>query len=249
MKVRKIIRYFLIAILLLIIAFCLYNVAIIAKSFVDIDKELKQVRAEFIVDEAVEDDGLVIKWDELLNKNKDVVAWIDIPGTNISYPIVQGKDNNEYLRHNLDKEYSKTGSIFVDYLNINPFSDYNTVVYGHNLMNNSSMFSELKKFSKQDFADEYNSVFIYFPDESFLEYKVLSFHKVDALKNQTVYNTLVVDKAEFLTAVKKNNYLNYNKDENEISSVLTLSTCTNFKENERYVLHAVLLNEEKNDNK
>lgn len=238
MKAKKIARYFVVAVLLCVFAFSLYNVFIIGKGFVDIDKELKHIQTEYISNDR-EDDSLVIKWDELLKQNSDVQAWIDIPGTNISYPVVKGKDNNEYLRHNLNREYSKTGSIFIDASNSEPFVDFNTVVYGHNLMNNSSMFSELKKFSKQSFADEFHSVFIYFPDETVLEYRVVSFHKIDAA-NSSLYETAVEDTEGFLLAVQKNNLLNFNMDENEISSVLTLSTCTNLKKNERYVLHAVI---------
>lgn len=241
MKAKKILRYFLVAILLAVFIFSAYNAAVIAKEFSDMNKELKQVQAEFIVDETVEDGGLEIKWEELLAKNKDVIAWIDIPGTDISYPIVQGKDNNEYLRHNLDKEYSKKGSIFVDSSNNNPFYDYNTVVYGHNLMN-SSMFSELKKYSKQSFADENSSVFIYFPDGNVFEYKVVSFHKIDALNNDDFYKTAVFDKEGFLSLLKKNNYLEYDVDDHDVLSVITLSTCTNYNKNERYILNAVLLN-------
>lgn len=242
MKTKKIIRYILIAILLAVLIFSLYNAAILAKGFLDINKELKQVQAEFIdEDKSTGNGGLEIKWAELLEKNSDIVAWIDIPGMDISYPIVQGKDNNEYLRRNLDREYSKQGSIFISASNKNPFQDYNTVIYGHNLMN-SSMFSDLKKYSKQSFADEHNSIFIYFPDGNVFEYKVVAFHKINAATNDAFYKTANFDKQGFLNSIKQDNALKYDITDADIQSVITLSTCTNYDKTERYIVNAVLLN-------
>lgn len=37
-----------------------------------------------------------INWKKLKRMNKDIVAWIKVPGTKVSYPIVQGKDNSTY---------------------------------------------------------------------------------------------------------------------------------------------------------
>ncbi len=114
------------------------------------------------------------------------------------------------------------------------------MIYGHNLMNNSSMFSELAKYKKQSFADEHQMIYIYLPDNSCLKYKVVSFHKVDALSTG-VYDTTVPDKQNFISSMKSGNKLEWRFDDNDISSVITLSTCTNVKENERYILHAVMV--------
>ena len=44
--------------------------------------------------------------------NKDVVGWITIFDTHISYPVVQGKDNQEYLNKDVFGKFSFSGSIF-----------------------------------------------------------------------------------------------------------------------------------------
>ena len=101
------------------------------------------------------------------------------------------------------------------------------------------MFSNLKKYSNQSYADEHPIIYIYFPDDTCLEYKVFSFHKVNALSTD-VYNTFVADEGAFINTMKTGNKIKTNADENDILSVITLSTCTNVDKEERYVLHAVL---------
>ena len=49
----------------------------------------------------------------------NVIGWINIYDTSINYPIVKGKDNKEYLNKDYKNEYSKAGSIFLDYRNNN----------------------------------------------------------------------------------------------------------------------------------
>lgn len=65
--------------------------------------------------------------------NPDVIAWIQIPALDISYPVVQGKDNAYYLHHLFSGESNINGSIFVDCHNQPDFTDQNTIVYGHNM--------------------------------------------------------------------------------------------------------------------
>lgn len=80
--------------------------------------------------------------------NPDVIAWIQILALDISYPVVQGKDNAYYLHHLFSGESNINGSIFVDCHNQPDFTDQNTIVYGHN-MKNGSMFGTLDKYQDQ----------------------------------------------------------------------------------------------------
>ena len=229
--------------IILFFVFCsgVFYITSVLNEYHKAERTYRNIQADFTEDEANDSDGAFnIDWEKLKTLNPDVVAWIDIPGTKISYPVLQGKDNNEYLRRDIEHKYSRAGCIFIDSENEHPFEDYNTIIYGHNLQSSSIMFSNLKKFSKTSYAEAHPIVYIYLPDETCLEYKVFSFHKVKA-DNSEIYCTDVSNIASFLRAVQKHNQLNPDIDENGIKSVITLSTCTNADQNERYVLHAVLL--------
>ena len=63
--------------------------------------------------------------------NEDICGWIRIDNTNIDYPVVIGEDNSEYLNNDYKKEYSITGSIFIDYRNDRDFKDDYTIIYGN----------------------------------------------------------------------------------------------------------------------
>ncbi len=67
-KNLKIFRYNNIT-LLFLLTVCIMQ-QLLLKDFNDMNRELKQVQAEFIVDEDVSEGGLEIKWTELLEKTK-----------------------------------------------------------------------------------------------------------------------------------------------------------------------------------
>lgn len=70
-----------------------------------------------------------INWKKLKRMNKDIVAWIKVPGTKVSYPIVQGKDNSTYLHRTFHKKYNPSGCIFLDYKCKKDFMSDNNVIY------------------------------------------------------------------------------------------------------------------------
>ena len=206
------------------------------QEYSEIDKTNNQV-----IDTVVNPKDNSIDWDKLLSINKDIVAWINVPDTNINYPVIQGKSNESYIHTNIYGGYSKGGSIFCDSYIQKPFDDLNTIIYGHNLLN-GTMFSDLKRFSSLDYFHSHQFIYILLPNGSQYKYKVVSFHTVKST-DKFVYNPYVYDLSEYKQYVFQNNVLDTHiSDFDECEPVLTLSTCTNTNQNTRFVLHASKVN-------
>ena len=103
-----------------------------------------------------------VQFDELKQQNEDVIAWIYGANTHINYPVVQGSDNDYYLRHLLDGTWNDNGSIFMDCSNKADFSDQNSLIYGHN-MTSGAMFSNLVKYKKQAYYDQHPYLYMLTP--------------------------------------------------------------------------------------
>ena len=108
----------------------------------------------------------------LWEQNPDVVAWIEIPGTVVNYPVLRSEDNEYYLLHNLDGSKGYPGCIYMESYNSEGFEDPLTILYGHN-MKNGTMFGSLKKFQKEEFFEANQSLYIYLPDKRF-QYELLA---------------------------------------------------------------------------
>ena len=68
---------------------------------------------------------------ELMLINPDIIGWLTIPGTHIDYPLAQGEDNVMYVNRDAKGEYSQSGCLFLDCQNAVDFSDFNSIIYGH----------------------------------------------------------------------------------------------------------------------
>ncbi len=83
-------------------------------------QEYNEIREQMIIpkeqgagDESA-DDYLRFDYNGLMRVNPNFKCWIEIPGTTISYPVVQGPDNNYYLRKTFSGQYNVGGVIFFD---------------------------------------------------------------------------------------------------------------------------------------
>lgn len=94
------------------------------------------------------------EYKNLLNKNKRLIGWVKIDDTNIDYPVMQTTDNEYYLTHNLNQEYDKNGSIFMDKDCDVLKPSTNFILYGHH-MKSGSMFGNLDLYSRQSYYEEH----------------------------------------------------------------------------------------------
>ncbi len=122
---------------------------------------------------------------ELVATNKDVIGWITIDDTHIDQPIVQGKDDMEYVNKDPLGEFSLSGSIFLSCLNSLDFSDPYSLMYGHH-MENGGMFGDLTKFLKKDYFDDHKTGTLYSLDSQW-DIEVFAVLKTDAAAQTYVH--------------------------------------------------------------
>ena len=119
--------------------------------------------------------------------NENVIGYISSNALNQDYPVVIGKNNQEYLRKNVDGDYSGNGTIFMDYRNRSQGVDFEeqvTILYGHNMLD-GSMFGNLNNYVSQDYYNEHPT-FTYYTRDGAYEFEVFASNAVDA-------NTVVND--------------------------------------------------------
>lgn len=177
----------------------------------------------------------VVDFAALHEMNPDVVAWIYIEDTAISYPIVQGTDNKKYVNQMVDGRYNAAGSIFMDYRNDSDFSDRNTVIYGHN-MKNGSMFAQVPDYRQKGFLEEHPTGVIVTPDQDF-QFEIIAGYVTDIYGD--AWKTGFAGDREYLTwleAAMKRSIIGGSYDVTASDRVITLSTCVYDFEEARFVL-------------
>lgn len=236
-----------------IFAFSLYQLVRTMVPYYSGGKEYDKLKNKAItVQEQTDDPGDVsgdtfkVDFDVLLQENPDTVAWIrfDEPSI-ISYPVVKSADNKEYLTKTFSANDNKLGAIFMDMRNQNDFSDRNTFIYGHNMKVGGEMFSQLNEYASEDFYKAHPYFYIYTPDGKTRTYEVFSARVVK--DSAEVYNLNITTDEEFeayLAECKSTSNYVTSPGVDRNSKIVSLSTCTNVNEDERFLLQGVLIKEE-----
>lgn len=111
-------------------------------------------------------------YENLLKINPQVLGWIAVPGTQLSFPLLQGEDNDFYLHHDIYGQASRYGAIFADYRADLYGGESNIIIYGHH-MRNGSMFGSLKEYDNVSYYEEHPSFFLFLPEEE-REYEIIA---------------------------------------------------------------------------
>ena len=179
----------------------------------------------------------------LLSENPDYIGWLDIPGTEISYPVYFSGDNEKYLRHAPDLSYQYGGSLFADM--DSDENARNIIIYGHN-MRSGTMFGKLKEYTDAEFYHEHPYIVLYPADCNGYElYRISAVYTCDgnSVINMTGQIHFADGKAVASYAKKTASYSLY-KDfdaEESYERMLTLSTCYGQSyNNARLIVNAVL---------
>jgi len=175
----------------------------------------------------------------LREKNKDVFGWILIPGADISYPLLDGDDNTYYLTHTWDKKWNHMGSIFLEQECKADFSDFNTIIYGHN-MRNTTMFSNLKKYLKEGFWEDAPHVYI-ITEKDVMRYDIFSAGEL-SVKSHAFWLYVEDDglKKKFIDKAIETSEIETDIRPEADDKILTLSTCTGNGHEKRMVVQAIL---------
>lgn len=108
-----------------------------------------------------------VDWAGLQAANPNVVAWLAVPGTGISYPVVQTTDNTFYLDHSFTGAYNTFGAIFLD-CDANPdFLDDNSIIYGHSISDVGGMFTALKDYTSLEFFESHPYFWLLTPNQNY----------------------------------------------------------------------------------
>lgn len=182
--------------------------------------------------------NITVNFEELKKKNQNIVAWIYSENTPINYPIVQGKDNQEYLYKLINGKSNKAGTLFIDYRNAKDLTDDNTIIYGHN-MKNGTMFGTLDNYKKQSYYEEHKEMYLFTEEKS---YKIELFAGYTLPANSKIYNVSAASNSieETIKTAKEKSTFKTNLEPNKEEKIIILSTCTYDYDRARYIVMGVL---------
>ncbi len=184
------------------------------------------------------------EYKNLLNQNQRLIGWVKIDDTNIDYPVMQTVDNEYYQDHNLNQEYDKNGSIFMDKDCDVLKPSTNFILYGHH-MKSGQMFGNLDKYESEQYAKEHP----YIDFDTIYEHGI---YRVMYVFRSRVYSEeeVTFKYYQFIDALSEQEFNSNMQEMADMSlydtgvtaqygdQLLTLSTCDYQEKNGRFVVVA-----------
>lgn len=156
--------------------------------------------------------------------NPDIIGWIHLDATTLNYPILQSKDNEDYLKKDFENQYNRKGSIFMDYRNSPKHEKMNTVIYGHHV-GDDTMFDTVEKYLDQSFYDQHKTMQY---DTKYGKYQL---EVISAYETTTEDDYIQTDFSsskqyeKFLEETLKKSEISTTTEINKNDKIVILSTC------------------------
>ena len=250
---KKFICILLILALLAVLGYCLWQIVGITDEYQAGEQAYEELEQYFVMPETVpvetadteetveaETAPVQIQWPEvdfeaLAQVNSDIVGWLYIPGTVINYPVVQGADNEYYLKHLFNGKTNSSGCIYLDCGAEGDFTSMNSVLHGHH-MKNGSMFAGICKYKDQSYFDEHPTAMLLTPDGNY-QVEFFSGYVCEVTADAWDYD---FDES-WLDKRIRSSYFAAEVTPTMDDRILTLSTCSYEFKDARFVLHGILI--------
>ncbi len=183
-------------------------------------------------------------FDYLSSINDDVIGWIQIPGTAVNYPIVQGTNNDYYLTHLYTGDTSSSGAIFLDSGTTLGLEDKNAIIFGHN-MKNGSMFASLNSYSSSAYYSLHPYIVVTDLSGTRYIYDIFAVYSVDTADegvSSSIYlHGFGADEnfASYLEMVQGMSIYSTGISVTQDDYIITLSTCKSSSSSVRMIVQAV----------
>lgn len=159
-----------------------------------------------------------INGDTLREISDEAVGWITLDDTTIDYPIMQSRNNIDYLNKDPKGNYSLSGSIFMDFRCAPDFTDAYSLVYGHH-MSGGMMFGALDAYKDETYAAAHQTGTLYTLSGKF-PVKVLGYYVTKTDCDEIFRPGEQIQRTDYL----RNNGVYYFA-QNETANILALTTC------------------------
>lgn len=175
--------------------------------------------------------------------NKDTIGWLTVNNTRIDYPVVQAKDNDYYLRRDYYQNKNRHGWIFMDYRNNPDELNENTIIYGHNLAN-QTMFGTLRyALNSYWYKKSANQIITFNTPNENMKFQIFSIYTIPTTNDYLDITFPTTDAYQaYIDLVKGRSIYDFNIEVTTGDKILTLSTCANGND-KRLVIHAKLIKE------
>ena len=161
----------------------------------------------------------VITDEELKKISGNCVAWLELDGTDMDFPIMQSGNNTDYLNKDPYGNYSLAGSIFLDFRNSPDFTDEYSLVYGHH-MSAGLMFGAMDRYTEKDYFKDHLAGKLTAGDKEY-RLHVYAFLRCDAADSE-VFNTYYPMEDRIRLFKEKAGYTDVSVDGKKI---VALTTC------------------------
>ena len=205
----------------------------------DASSELKARKKKADKEKTIEE-SFGISWKKLSEINPEIIGWITVPGADISYPVVQGKDDEYYLNHSITGEKDPFGAVFLGFHNNKNFLESHSFLYGHNMEGNM-MFANLNRYESPEFLEQCPEFYVITPKRKFC-YEIFSVEQAveDSISFRYGYELESDTYRKQLEILKENSIYNTGVTPDAGNTMVTLVTCNSrLDEYVRMTVHGI----------